>query len=824
MEKLLIICEKPSAARNFSKALGGIDGSFNGDEYHIVSLLGHVIALPEPKLVAKSGLTDYIGDFIETKSAPWRFEYFDFDKYVLKEGEACEKSVKECAKYLNKGYIPVIATDIDDFFEGDLIVYEVLKFLNYSGKLYREYHADESKASIIKALTNKKPVTYGNSAFLVAKFRCFGDFLTQCYARVASKTVRDQGYTFPGSIPIGRLKSAIQYLIGRQLELIKAYVPSSLYEYRYRLGDLVLKNDTMERYKTLDELYMSNVDLPDKTLVKQVGSKNGKTPPPKPLKLDKLVSIFANKGVSTDVITKTVQAMYNDSVISYPRTAEDVISKEVFYESLKDVDHYISLLGLPKSLYTHREPRKTHVVETVGHGALKPCSTKVNDLSDLDKYGKHGRDIYKVITESFLKMFLEDTEWIRYDYETETNPVFKGSVKIITKQSLIEEDKTDETLVTVLPDLSQQAELYGHEVKSVRPSMTKISWLLDTLEKHGVGTSATRVSTLNKMLAESDSPIELVSLDKQGNIKEKAKSKTDLILTKKGLLGYASADGTIIGSLDGTKKFQDLLYGLRDGNITVEEAEKEFEEFIKADIITLRDKVYSLEQYGFKRDKIKINWLGKDIYIRNKCGNHVYTLMELSKLEKGEVIEFETTDSRDVPYKVVGKIDYGQNKTTGKEYVEFIGKYTRLDKVTGIWRGKEIQTKNSYGDHVFTNEELKKLFNDEFIIFEMKGNKYKGKLENLEYKGHPYVGVKANILRDDEKYVEGVWKGKQVSISRVISNYEFTEQELQHLFEGKTITVEFKTKKGYMMKKPCRIEEYEYNGKKYIDVRLDFSK
>ena len=43
MEKLLIICEKSSAARNFEAALGGRTGTFEGDEYKIVALAGHVV-------------------------------------------------------------------------------------------------------------------------------------------------------------------------------------------------------------------------------------------------------------------------------------------------------------------------------------------------------------------------------------------------------------------------------------------------------------------------------------------------------------------------------------------------------------------------------------------------------------------------------------------------------------------------------------------------------------------------------------------------------------------------------------------------------------
>ena len=36
-----IICEKPSAARNFAKALGGLKGVYKGNEYIIVNARGH---------------------------------------------------------------------------------------------------------------------------------------------------------------------------------------------------------------------------------------------------------------------------------------------------------------------------------------------------------------------------------------------------------------------------------------------------------------------------------------------------------------------------------------------------------------------------------------------------------------------------------------------------------------------------------------------------------------------------------------------------------------------------------------------------------------
>ena len=49
MANYLIITEKPSAAQNFVKALGGKVGQFEGNNFNITNLRGHVMTLKEPE-------------------------------------------------------------------------------------------------------------------------------------------------------------------------------------------------------------------------------------------------------------------------------------------------------------------------------------------------------------------------------------------------------------------------------------------------------------------------------------------------------------------------------------------------------------------------------------------------------------------------------------------------------------------------------------------------------------------------------------------------------------------------------------------------------
>ena len=83
MERLLIICEKPSAARNFETALGGQTGSFEGDEYVIINLFGHVLAHETPEKVAYPNHAQTVGPFGCVDHLPWDPAWFDFDKKVV---------------------------------------------------------------------------------------------------------------------------------------------------------------------------------------------------------------------------------------------------------------------------------------------------------------------------------------------------------------------------------------------------------------------------------------------------------------------------------------------------------------------------------------------------------------------------------------------------------------------------------------------------------------------------------------------------------------------------------------------------------------------
>ena len=816
MENLLIICEKPSAAQNFSKALGGSSGTFEGDTYQIINLYGHVLTHESPEKVAYPNFKDTVGAFNNIDNLPWSHTYFDFDKRVVppKMSDTVVPLLSNIKGYLNSGYIPVIATDIDAMGEGDLLAQEVLTYVGYKGKIYREYHADETPKSIQKSIHEKKDVTARNDGLLAATTRMTLDFLTQQLVRAATVTVQNKGYRLPRPVPVGRLQSTIMHFVGDQIEAVKTYKPSSVWESRYNLDDvLILTNPDVEQFKTKEEWTPGN--LPMESSVKEVKTTPGKTIPPKALSLTALSKAMASKGLPSKKTMELAQAMYDDCVTTYPRTEDNFISNEQFEEMLPNLDNIIRLMGLSPEVFTHRTPRPTHVKEGGSHGALRPGINLPDSLETLDiKYGKGASSVYKMITERFLMMFLEDTEWVRHDYETTDTPiVFKGSVRVITKKGVTDPDEDNKDIATTLPDLSHKAKLYAHEVKSTAPKKPTESWLLNQLEKHNVGTAATQVNTVAKMVG-TDGNFPLVRTGKVTDA---------LALSPVGTLGYQVAKSISLGTPECTRGYEEKIKKVVKNEVTQEQVFLDFTEVMRQDVEVIKNMSYDLSGLSIPQTAKKVEgiWNGTKVHIPESYGGYTFTEAELNRLFNGETVNVIAKDTNGNPMTTavkLGYLVYNNHKYVG---------YHDANYCYGIWNGSEIKFKRTFMGYAFSDAECESLLNGETITFtgtfktgEQK--EIKGKLEKQKTdSGVEYIGIKA-IFPPREGYVSGNFKGQEVSIKGSWSDHTFTEEELKKLFAGESIAIDFTKKNGDKSTANGKLEWQMYQGKRFLGFKADF--
>lgn len=820
MEKYLYIFEKPSARQNGIKALGGSSGVFEGEEFATVNLIGHILQGYTPEEQAYDVYKDRVGGFSNVQGIPWSPEYFDFRKRQPSKamGDTPGKILKSISEYLKAGYIPVIATDLDPSCEGDAVGHEVLDYLGYTGVRYREFHVGESIKEFQKAFREKQEVTADDRRYKKAYTRSDADYMSQQLTRVATIEMQKQGYKIPGPVPFGRLQSRFLVVLGQQLHKIKVYKPSSVFESRYKLDNLILSNKDVKQFQT--EAEWNPEDLPLEAKVREIKQVPGVTIPPKPFTFDDVLGAMTKKGMSLAVAEKMYQAMYEadgdgqqNGYLTYPRTEDDHITFEQFNEITPLLDKILTVIGLPTAAFTHRQPRSTHVKNEGAHGANRPGLAIPKSLEDLDaRFGKGAGEMYKLVASRFVMMYLEDTEWIRHDYETiGTSVPFTGSVKIITKQGVVDPDEDKSDVATSLPDLNKMAKLYAHEVKSKKPQQPTSNWLLAQLKSENVGTPATRPQTLIRMI---------------GDIKKPIKSGKVLSLNPLGQLGYKAGELCEIGSVDGTKFIQDLVEDVYKGTITPIDAVTQFNEMLKRDIDVLRNTHFDLSEFGFEKQSPKEYakgvWLGNEVEFNRVYGGHRFTDNEVETLlNDGEVtIHVKGKDGSDLIMK--GKLEEQEFK--GRTFIGFHGSIVRTDLVEGIWQGREIKFKDSYAGHKFTSSEIDSLLNDEEIEIEGKSKdgspiKMRGKLEEQEYKGRTFIGFHGSIIRDD--LVEGVWQGRAIHFKNTYAGHKFTDSEITSLLNGDEIEIEGKSKNGSPIKLVGKLAEQEYQGRKFIGFSGD---
>lgn len=815
MEKLLIIAEKPSAARNFQKALGGSSGVFEGDEYTVVNLFGHVLAHETPEKTAYPQYRETVGGFGNLENLPWDYKWFDFDKKVPagRDVNNIKNLLADIKGYIGSGYIPVIACDNDAMGEGDLLGQEVLTYIGYKGKVYREYHVDETPKEIQKALHSKKDVTARNEGLIKAQTRSTLDFLTQQLVRAATVTIQTKGYKLPRPVPVGRLQSTIMALVGDQIKALSEYRPSSVWESRYKLDDLVLSAPDLPQFATKES--WNGGDLPAKAVVKEVKATPGRTAPPKALSLTALGKIMSGKGISAKRTMELCQKMYEDSVLTYPRTEDNFVTPEQFAEALPMLDTVIRLMGMDPAVFTHREPRKTHVKEGGSHGALRPGTSIPKDVAELDgKYGAGASSVYRVVTERFLMMFLEDTEWIRHDYETTgTDPVFKGSVRIVTRKGVTDPDEDTDDVKATLPDLSKMAELYAHEVKSTAPQKPTEAWLLGQLIKLNVGTPSTQVPTVGRMIG------------KEGNfpINPGAKASDALVLTPIGVVGWQVAKGISLGTPECTRHYEEMVKDIIDGKMTQDMCYQKFTQTMKEDIESIYRMSFNFDSLGFEKvaEKAIGEWNGETVKIAVSHAGHRFTQDELDTLFAGKVLTFEGLDFNKNPMQVSIKLAHMTYK--GKPYVGF----QDAAYFYGNFKGEEIKFKRTYMGYNFSDAECNSLLNGAELTFtgtmkdgstaELKGRLEKQKTSN----GIVFYGVKAEFpLR--EGYVRGTFKGQTVSFKGSWSDHVFTQDEVDKLLAGETITIEYTAKDGHKKPVSGKLEKQSYQGRPFYGFKADF--
>jgi DNA topoisomerase-3 len=712
MDMIGILCEKPSAGKNFAKALGGVTGTYNGENYVITCAHGHLYEFSPPEKQVGKALVDKYKSW-SVENLPWNEADF---KWVYDKKKDASDTLNKIKSTLSKCDEICIATDDDPTGEGELLAWEILDQLNLAPHHWsRMYFEDESVKEIQKAFKSRKSIKsmQTDADYIKAFYRARWDFLSMQWTRIAT------GYGDGRSVlREGRLKSVMVVLVGDQLKLVNAYKKVPYYQNRFKDENGIVYSNPEE------PSFPKKEDVPNKyhsSAVVVDGKAMKSTAPPQMLDLAGLASRLSSKYPSK-LVADVYQKMYQDQIVSYPRTEDKKISVEQFNDLLPLVDKIAAVVGVDASLLTHRTPRNTHIASGMAHGANRPGTTVPKSLADLAKYGTCAADIYKLLACNYLATLAEDYEYESQKGHLKDYPDFKGTASVPKKmgwKAVYSDDDIDDDATA---GLGTMADPFVHEGFPPKPATPTMKWLMKQLEKYDVGTGATRVSTYAEVT--NDKAKFPILKDTKGKI----------TMTQFGEMSYRILPGTNIGSLEVTERLYGEMRDIAAGKMDPEAGLRDIQRMIKEDIITMsengkvmRKELNIMATAGNDVERYEGTWNGKAVKFKRSWSGHNFTDEECEKLCNGEEIEIEAVSSKSgKTFRCTGKL---ANLTyNGRKYVGFDN--TGFVNASGGKSGGGIP--DEWCQHKFTDDEKALLETgmsvecDDFVS--KKGSKFSAKV------------------------------------------------------------------------------------------------
>lgn len=531
----LFIAEKPDMGRKIASALAlphkNGQGYIETGEGIVTWCIGHIMESFEPP--------DYDPnwkkwDFSVLPMIPptWKIKVTDAKKTQF---NVIKNLVKNASEIVNAG---------DPGREGQLIVDEVLQYLNNKKPVLRILLDALDKPSIRKALNNLEDNANFYNLFLAAECRGYADWLigmngTRAYTLVAQKN------HYEGVLSVGRVQSPTLAIVVKRDEEIENFVSHTYYTINAKFSSTKHFNTTwrpneLTPLTSLDkEKRLIDNQLAD-NIIKKIQGKNGivtdysevegKSNQPLPFNLSKL-QIYANAkwGTSAKDVLDTCQSLYqNHELTSYPRTdcqylkeshhADGAIITSNIGQSFPNLAQAAGAVTLSIKSAAWNDKKLSD------HYAIIPTQK----VADITKLSPLELKIYQAICERYLAQFYPPCEFLTttivIDCEKET---FKTTGKVITKPGWKaifdsgEEEEDDNENSQTLPalkigDTVQFVSAIKNTKQTTPPARFTEGTLLDAMtnvhtlvddpvhkaklkDKKGIGQEATRTGILETL-------------------------------------------------------------------------------------------------------------------------------------------------------------------------------------------------------------------------------------------------------------------------------------------------------------------------------------
>ena len=483
--KSVVLCEKPSVARDIARNLGAKNnknGCLEGDKYIVTWALGHLVTLQTP---------DKYKEFsnVSLENLPMIPKYMKteiikktFKQYKIIETAVNRKDVNEV----------IIATDAGR--EGELVARYILEKANCKKKVKRLWISSVTDKAIKDGFKNLKAGDDYLGLYYSGVARANADWL------VGINASRALTLKYNASLNCGRVQTPTLQMVFEREEKIKNFVPRDYYTFeavvngiRFNCGESEF--DFSKAQKFVNDNKNKTINF-DKVEVKI------KTSIPKPLYnlTDIQQAASALFGLSPKQTLNIIQRLYEShKVLTYPRTDSRYLTtdmKNTLADRLRaiggDYKEITAKLLREKDFNTKRIINNSKVSD---HHAIIPTEQKPNYMSLSDTELK----IYNLVVKRFLENLLPD-----YKYE-ETSYSFKLDNKVFTAKS------------TKVIQLGFK-ELSRSEIEDKKISFSTKEFCLDSLQYNKKQTTPPSYYTEGSLIYAMENPFEFVDDDNERKI------------------------------------------------------------------------------------------------------------------------------------------------------------------------------------------------------------------------------------------------------------------------------------------------------------------
>lgn len=414
--KQVIIAEKPSVAQGIAKIVGATE-RYDGyllspdNETCVTWALGHLIQLAMPE--------DYSFVKYKREELPFLPESFRLvrrmvktkEGYKLDEGGA--KQLEIIQKLFSETETIVCATDAGR--EGELIFRYIYNYLDCHKPFYRLWVNNLTDKALREGLNNLKPGADYDNLYLSAKARSQADWLIGINASQAL-TISAQ----KGIYSLGRVQTPTLTMICKRYLENKSFKPSPFWQIKLSAEKFGVEFSVLsEKYTDQDKASedLNKIESIRQLTVEKVEENEVQQTPPLLFDLTSLQQVANVKyGLSADKTLRIAQKLYENKLISYPRTSSRYLPEDVFEELpqlIENLEQYPTFANCAFALKGKQLNRKS-----------------VNDNKVTDHHAL-------IITQTHIPLIMEEDETRIFDLIAGRmlEAVSENCVKLVTKIS-----------------------------------------------------------------------------------------------------------------------------------------------------------------------------------------------------------------------------------------------------------------------------------------------------------------------------------------------------------------------------------------------------